>query len=190
MTRHLPCVSPTSDSSGRKHGPSASDPVTASEGTSYPSLRKKIYKTLEELQVDLDAWLVAYNTEREKRIAPRVEAVGFDGRYLPAPAGGPLRPNLAAKLLVPLEEDFPVLGGKTLKVRAGVELAYINQRPVVVLKGVSVMGVPIPNAWLGGMKNIDLIEYYGNETGFWKAFADGVDNIRIEDGHVTMVLKE
>ena len=97
---------------------------------------------------------------------------------------------LSAKLLVPVDEDFPILGGQILKVRAGLELAYRNSRPIVVLKGVSIMGVPIPNAWLGGMKNIDLIEYYGNETGFWKALADGVDNIRIEDGNVTMVLKE
>ena len=97
---------------------------------------------------------------------------------------------LSAKLLVPVDEDFPIMGGQILKVRAGMELAYRNNRPVVILKGVSVMGVPIPNAWLGGMKNIDLIEYYGNQTGFWKAFADGVDNIRIEDGNVTMVLKE
>jgi len=97
---------------------------------------------------------------------------------------------LSAKLLVPVDEDFPIMGGQILKVRAGMELAYRNNRPVAILKGVSVMGVPIPNAWLGGMKNIDLIEYYGKEAGFWKAFADGVDNIRIEDGNVTMVLKE
>ena len=97
---------------------------------------------------------------------------------------------LSAKLLVPVDEDFPVLGGRILKVRAGLELAYRDNKPIVILKGVSVMGVPIPNAWLGGMKNIDLIEYYGAEPGFWKAFADGVDNIRIEDGNITMVLRE
>jgi len=97
---------------------------------------------------------------------------------------------MSAKLLVPVDEDFPILGGKILKVRAGMELAYTNNRPVVVLKGVSVMGVPIPNAWLGGLKNIDLVEYYGTESGFWKAFADGVDSISIEDGNLTMVLKE
>lgn len=97
---------------------------------------------------------------------------------------------LSAKLLVPVDEDFPIMGGQILKVRAGVELAYRDNRPVAILKGVSVMGVPVPNAWLGGMKNIDLVEYYGNETGFWKAFADGVDNIHIEDGNVTLELKE
>ncbi len=97
---------------------------------------------------------------------------------------------LSAKLLVPVDEDFPILGGQTLKVRAGLELAYRDSRPIVVLKGVSIMGVPVPNAWLGGMKNIDLVEYYGNETGFWKAFADGVDNIHIVDGNISMELKE
>jgi hypothetical protein len=97
---------------------------------------------------------------------------------------------LSAKLLLPVDQDFPVIGGQILKVRAGLELAYRDNRPIVVLKGISVMGVPVPNAWLGGMKNIDLVEYYGHETGFWKAFAEGVDNIHIEDGNVTMVLKE
>jgi len=97
---------------------------------------------------------------------------------------------MSAKLLIPVDEDFPIMGGQILKVRAGMELAYRDNRPVAILKGVSIMGVPIPNAWLGGMKNIDLIEYYGNEAGFWKAFADGVDNIHIEDGNITMILKE
>ena len=97
---------------------------------------------------------------------------------------------MSAKLLIPVDEDFPIMGGKIIKVRAGMELAYRDNRAVVILKGVSVMGVPIPNAWLGGMKNIDLVQYYGNETGFWKAFADGVENIRIEDGSITLLLKE
>jgi len=97
---------------------------------------------------------------------------------------------MSAKLLVPVDEDFPIMGGQILKVRAGMELAYRDNRPVAILKGVSVMGVPIPNAWLGGMKNIDLVEYYGNEAGFWKAFADGVENIHIEDGNITLLLKE
>ncbi|MCG6899344.1 MAG: arginine N-succinyltransferase [Gammaproteobacteria bacterium] len=97
---------------------------------------------------------------------------------------------MSAKLLLPVDEDFPVMGGKILKVRAGMELAYRNNRPIVILKGVSIMGVPVPNAWLGGIKNIDLVEYYGTESGFWKTFADGVDNIEIKDGSVTLLLKE
>jgi len=97
---------------------------------------------------------------------------------------------VSAKLLLPMDPDFPILGGQTLKVRAGVELAYRDGRPVVVLKGVSLMGVPLPNAWIGGLKNIDLVQEFGAEQGFWKAFADGVEDIRVEDGRLKITLKE
>lgn len=97
---------------------------------------------------------------------------------------------VSAKLLLPVDEDFPFMGGRILKVRAGLELAYREQKPIVILKGVSVMGVPIPNAWLGGLKNIDLVEQYGTEKGFWKAFADGVEDIRISEGNLNIELKE
>ena len=97
---------------------------------------------------------------------------------------------VSARLLVPVDPDFPLLGGKTLRVSAGVEMAFREARPVVILKGVSVMGIPIPNAWLGGLKNIDLIGEFGDKGGFWQGFAEGVDNIRVEEGHLKVELKE
>jgi hypothetical protein len=97
---------------------------------------------------------------------------------------------VSARLLVPVDPDFPILGGKTLRVSAGVEMAFRDARPVVVLKGVSIMGIPIPSAWLGGLKNIDLVSEFGDQQGFWKGFADGVDNIRVEEGHLKIQLKE
>lgn len=102
-----------------------------------------------------------------------------------------LADNLAsAKMIIPLDPDFPVLGGKTLKVNAGAELAYANGRPIVVLKGVSVWGVPIPNAWLGNLKNVDLVKEFGGDEGFWKSFADGVENISVIEGQLQIKLKE
>jgi hypothetical protein len=97
---------------------------------------------------------------------------------------------VSARLLVHIDPDFPVMGGKTLRVAAGVEMAFRQARPVVVLKGVSVMGIPIPNAWLGGLKNIDLIGEFGDQNGFWQGFADGVDDIRVEEGRLKVKLKE
>ncbi len=97
---------------------------------------------------------------------------------------------VSAKLLVPLDEDFPIMGGKTLKLKAGVELAYREGVPVVVLKGVTIMGVPVPNAWLGNLKNIDLVKEYGHDQGFWKSFAEGVDQLQIEEGELKIKLKE
>jgi hypothetical protein len=95
----------------------------------------------------------------------------------------------SAKLLIPVPEDFPVMAGKILRVNAGLELAYASGRPVAILKGVSVMGVPIPNAWLGNLKNVDLVNQFGG-GGFWRAFAEGVDRIDVRDGELHVQLKE
>ena len=97
---------------------------------------------------------------------------------------------ISIKLLIPLDSDFPMLGGKTLKVKAGAELAYRDGRPVVKIVGVSLMGVPMPNAWLGGIKNIDLVKEYGGEGGFWHAFSEGVESLQVEEGKLKIVLQE
>ncbi len=97
---------------------------------------------------------------------------------------------VSAKLLVPVDEDFPVLGGKVLRVRTGMVFTYDKGKPVVILKGITIMGVPIPNAWLGGIKNIDLVKEFGTEKGFWKTFSDGVEDIKINEGHLKITLKE
>jgi hypothetical protein len=96
----------------------------------------------------------------------------------------------SAKLLIPLDEEFPLLGGKTMKVTAGLKLAYKNNKPVVALKGISLWGVPVPNAWLGNMKNVDLVQEFGDQNGFWSAFADGVDEVEISEGQLRVRLKE
>jgi len=97
---------------------------------------------------------------------------------------------ISAKMLVPMDEDMPLVGGKTLKLKAGLGLSYENERAVVIVKGISVMGVPIPNAWLGGIKNIDLVQEFGGQQGFWKAFADGIEYINVEDGNLSIKLKK
>lgn len=117
--------------------------------------------------------LVAKNTDLAKRVAVD------------------LSDNLiSAKILLPLDEDFPFLGGKILRARTGIEFSYENQRPVVKLKGVTIMGIPIPNAWLGGLKNIDLVAEFGTDEGFWKAFSEGVAAVKVEEGSLRLRLKE
>lgn len=97
---------------------------------------------------------------------------------------------VSAKLLIPVDPDFPILGGKIIRARAGMELAYQDERPIVVLKGISVMGVPLPNAWMGGIKNVDLISEFGEREGFWKTFSDGIDYVEVQDGKLTVKLRE
>ncbi len=157
----------TSPSPTNKHKDSTTEPF---EPEVYSELNAK--REIQFSERELNA-LLAKNSELAEKIA-------ID-----------LAPNLAsAKILVPLDPEFPFLGGKTLKLSAGLELGYTNARPIVKLIGVSLWGVPVPNAWLGGIKNIDLINEFGTESGFWKAFADGVENLKVEDQRILIKLKE
>ncbi|WP_028580451.1 hypothetical protein [Desulfogranum japonicum] len=97
---------------------------------------------------------------------------------------------LSVNMLIPLDPDFPILGGKVLRINAGTELAYRQNRPVVILRGVSLMGVPLPKAWLGGLKNVDLIEEFGTEDGFWQAFAEGIASLQVSEGTLEVILNE
>lgn len=102
-----------------------------------------------------------------------------------------LSANLAsAKILIPVDPDMPILGGKTIRVSAGLELSYRDQQPIVIVRGVSVMGVPVPNAWLGNLKNVDLVQQFGGSPGIWQGFAQGIENIEINDGALSISLKE
>lgn len=99
--------------------------------------------------------------------------------------------NLAsARIVFPVDPDFPVLGGKTIKANAGVSISYKNGKPSIILKGLSLWGVGVPNAWLGNLKNVDLIQEFGDSKGFWQAFADGVEFIEVKDGELHIKLKE
>lgn len=101
-----------------------------------------------------------------------------------------LSDNLAsAKLLIDLDPDLPMVGGKTLKVTAGLELRIDSRNPRAILKGVSVWGVPVPNEWLGNLRNIDLLKEFGDAGGFWQAIRGGVEEIEITDGEVRVKLK-
>jgi hypothetical protein len=97
---------------------------------------------------------------------------------------------VSVKLVVPVDDGFPVLGGKTLRLNCGITLRHEAGKPVVALRGVSIGGVPIPDAWLGNIKNVDLVREFGGQGGFWDLFSRGVEDIRVLDGSLFIKLRE
>lgn len=97
---------------------------------------------------------------------------------------------LSATMLITLPHDLPVFAGQTVRVATGLRLRHEQGRPIVAIEGVSVMGVPLPAAWLGGLKGHDLVGLYGDEGGIWGAFGDGVRDLRIEQGRLRVELAE
>ncbi len=97
---------------------------------------------------------------------------------------------LSVKMLIPMDEEFPILGGKTIKLHFGTILAYRDDNLVVAMKGISLGGVPLPSAWWGGIKNQNLVEYFGGEKGFWNTLASGISDVKITEGEMYVKLKE
>jgi hypothetical protein len=97
---------------------------------------------------------------------------------------------LSIKLLVPLDESIPILGGKSLLLNLGLTLGFEDGRPVVALKGVSLGGIPLPNAWMGKLKNRNLVTEFRAEGDFWKVFSDGVAGLKVQEGQILIKLKE
>lgn len=98
--------------------------------------------------------------------------------------------QLSVKLLMPLDPDIPILGGKTIKLHFGTTIAYTNNNLVVAMNGISIGGVPVPSAWWGGIKNKNLVEHFGGNNNFWDTLSAGISDVRITDGRMFVKLKE
>jgi hypothetical protein len=97
---------------------------------------------------------------------------------------------ISVKLLLPVEDEVPVLGGKTFRIHMGLAVRYEEGKPYIALKGVSLGGIPLPNAWLGYLKNVNLVEEFESGDGFWKIFSGGVRSIEVRQGSMRITLKE
>ncbi len=97
---------------------------------------------------------------------------------------------VSVKWVVDVPDDIIVLGGKTLKLNLGAKVAFQNDQPVVELQGVSLGGIPIPNAWLGDLKYKDLVTEFGESGGFWKQFKEGIEELEVVDGAIRIKLKK
>ncbi|MGA7104208.1 MAG: hypothetical protein WBX49_02575 [Candidatus Deferrimicrobiaceae bacterium] len=93
-------------------------------------------------------------------------------------------------LVLPVDDEVPVLGGKTFRIHMGLAVRYEGEKPYIALKGVSLGGIPLPNAWLGYLKNVNLVEEFGSGDGFWRIFSEGVRTIEVRQGRMRITLKE
>lgn len=97
---------------------------------------------------------------------------------------------LSIVLLVPVDPAFPIIGGTTARITAGATLRFENDKPVVIVRGISIGGVPLPSAWMGDLKNKDLVQEFGDQGGFWDGLSRGVEAIKLEDGNLYLKLRE
>jgi hypothetical protein len=92
--------------------------------------------------------------------------------------------NAYVATLIP--EDVPVLGGKMFRARARFRvLVTKGAAPYAVLEDVTVFGLSLPKAWLGGLKGENLLaKAVGERNG--APVLQGVKSLRVEPGALVL----
>lgn len=97
---------------------------------------------------------------------------------------------IEATALVPMDKDVPVLGGKTLRLKLDLAGNIGSGQNALRIADVSVGGVPLPNAWLGDLKGVNLIASDIETDPVVKRFVAGIREFQITDGAIRVLLNE
>jgi len=95
-----------------------------------------------------------------------------------------------AYLVVPIPQDFPIGAGKMFRARGRFRLSIGNGgTPVAMLEDVTIFGVSLPKAWLGGLKGENLLnEACGQQQG--GPVLKGIKSLRVEPGALVLQLED
>ena len=128
------------------------------------------HRTIVITEKEINAML-NHNTNLEER----VRILFFDG-------------GIGGEAIVDVPQDFPMLGGTTIRARTAVSTYVdLDGKLAIVIEDVSLNGIPLPNAWLGGVKGLNLVEQYENRDPFLRALADGIEEMEemeVRDGEL------
>ena len=94
--------------------------------------------------------------------------------------------TIRARTNIDVPDDWPMLGGKTIRLRLSLEATLEDQRMALRVSDVSLSGFPLPNAWLGGIKGVDLIDQYADSRPL-RTFVAGIEEFYIADGALTLI---
>jgi hypothetical protein len=95
-----------------------------------------------------------------------------------------------AYVAVPIPEDFPIGGGKMFRARGRFRISLGNGgTPYAILEDITIFGLSLPKAWLGGLKGENLL---GDAMGTGKKgpVLQGIKSLRIEPGALVLEVEE
>lgn len=97
-----------------------------------------------------------------------------------------------ATFLLPMSSDGVPNSGPTLRISVSLGAKMDeNKKFALSISDVSVGGVPLPNAWLGNMKGLNMLaDAPISDDPALKAFAAGIRDFSIRSGQLSVVLNE
>lgn len=91
--------------------------------------------------------------------------------------------------LIPMAEDIPAVGGTTLRLKVSLSAGMIpGDRFAFRVTDVSLGGIPLPNAWLGDIKGVNLLANGVENDPAIKRFLAGIRELKIESGAIRVLL--
>lgn len=95
-----------------------------------------------------------------------------------------------AYLAVPIPPDFPIGGGSTFRARGRfVVKVGDGQVPTAVLEDLTVFGLSLPQAWLGGIKGRNLFEENLDQRKSGPLL-EGIKSLKVEPGNLVLEVHE
>jgi hypothetical protein len=100
------------------------------------------------------------------------------------------RDAINAYVTAPIPEDVPMMGGKMFRARGRFRLSVTpGAEPYAVLEDVTVFGLSLPKAWLGGLKGENLLaDAVGRRNG--APVLRGIKSLRVEPGALVLQVDE
>ena len=96
------------------------------------------------------------------------------------------RDAINAYVTAPIPEDVPIMGGKIFRARGRFRVALTNDAAAcAILEDVTVFGLSLPKAWLGGIKGENLLgDAMGTRQG--SPILKGIKSLRVEPGALVL----
>jgi hypothetical protein len=100
------------------------------------------------------------------------------------------RDAINAYVAVPIPQDFPVGGGRIFRARARFKLSISEVgAPYAIIDDVSVFGLSLPKAWLGGLKGENLLgQATSGSNG--SPVIQGIKSLRVEPGALVLEVSD
>lgn len=100
------------------------------------------------------------------------------------------RDAINAYVAAPIPQDVPLVGGKMFRARGRFRISlHEGAPPTAALEDITVYGVSMPNAWLGGLKGENLLTQAIGTTNT-APLLKGVKSLRIEPGVLLLELED
>ncbi|PWU14994.1 MAG: hypothetical protein C5B50_16175 [Verrucomicrobia bacterium] len=100
------------------------------------------------------------------------------------------RDAINAYLAVPIPKDFPIMGGKMFRARGRFAISVGNGgTPYAILEDVTVFGLSLPKAWLGGVKGENLLADVVKQNPNGPVLR-GIKSLRVEPGALVLEVED